>query len=175
MQDLVTERFELRILKPDSHSLSNYLKWIRDRESNPFIHGINELETLENLIGYVNEKNQMNNALLLGIFLKGSLEHIGNVKLEPILPDYTATIGILVGEESWRGKGVGFEVLSEVLNYAFTALSLQMIKLGVNEKNFAAIELYKKLGFTNSELSLSQESFEMRIDAVTWLSDNNFN
>ena len=169
----MTERFELRILKPESQSLSNYLRWMRDRKSNPFIHGINEFETLENLVDYINEKNRLNSAMLLGIFLKGSSEHIGNVKLEPILPDYTATIGILVGEENWRGKGVGFEVLSEVLNYAFNDLNLQLIRLGVDKKNISAIKLYKKLGFTNSELSFSQESFEMRIDPATWLSDNN--
>jgi hypothetical protein len=65
--------------------------------------------------------------------------HIGNVKLEPIIPRKSAAIGILIGEENWRSKGVGFEVITRVLEYCFTDLELELVELGVDKKNLKAI------------------------------------
>ncbi len=58
----------------------------------------------------------------------------------------TAWIGIDIGEEIGRGKGVGFpamQYLEEQINFA----GYQRIELGVFEFNAKAIKLYQKLGY----------------------------
>lgn len=145
--ELTTERFLLRSIDPEVDNFEDYLLWMRDEESNPYIQSVNINITFEELRDYVSSKNESNNALLFGIFLSNTSKHIGNVKLEPIHPKEEATLGILIGEQEWRGKGVGFEVISRIIDYSFNELKLNRIKLGVDRSNRAAVKLYEKLGF----------------------------
>lgn len=161
---LETNRFLLKSLSPAQDSFENYLSWMKNGESNPFIQGVNVDLSTQDLVDYVSEKNISETALLLGIFVMSSNTHIGNVKLEPILPKKSATIGILIGEESWRGKGVGFEVISRVLDFCFIDLELEFVELGVNKNNLRAINLYTRLGFIESDQEPnSSESIRMSI------------
>lgn len=159
-----SERFVIKSLTAEVDELKVYLSWMRNKKANPFIEGVNENFTSQKLIDYVLEKNDSNTALLLGIFVKPNKTHIGNIKLEPIIPRKSAVIGILIGEEDWRGKGVGFEVMSRVLVYCFKNLELETVELGVNKKNIAAINLYSRIGFIeNTEASSTSESIKMSI------------
>jgi RimJ/RimL family protein N-acetyltransferase len=143
---------------------------MRDVKSNRFIQGANKNISLENLHRYVDEKNQSPNSLLLGIFHRETSKHIGNLKLEPIFFGLDATLGILIGEEAWRGKGVGFEVINRVIEYSFERFKLNKINLGVDPNNIAAINLYKKVGFKTIELSSSSCSITMELTATSWVS-----
>ena len=162
--EISSERFVIKSLTPEIDELEVYLSWMRNKNANPFIHGINENFSSQELVDYVSEKNFSSTALLLGIFVKPDDTHIGNVKLEPIIPRKSAVIGILVGEEDWRGKGVGFEVMTRVLEYCFKDLKLEKVELGVNKKNIAAINLYSRIGFVeNADALNSSESIKMSI------------
>lgn len=161
---LASNRFLLKSLSPTQDNFENYLSWMKNGESNPFIQGVNIDLSTQDLVDYVSEKNISETALLLGIFVMSSNTHIGNIKLEPILPRKSATIGILIGEESWRGKGVGFEVISRVLDFCFIDLGLELVELGVNKNNLRAINLYTRLGFIESDQEQnSSESIRMSI------------
>jgi RimJ/RimL family protein N-acetyltransferase len=68
-------------------------------------------------------------------------------------PDYlfkkesgTAWIGITIGEESGRGKGIGHLAL-QYLEEQIRLQGLKRIELGVFEFNANAIKLYQKLGY----------------------------
>jgi len=104
--------------------------------------------TLESLESYIAEKNRSKDALLLGIFDKVSSIHVGNVKLEPILPGQDACLGIFIGSNEMRGKTFGFDTIQLLSNFAKTEYSLKSIYLGVNVNNHAAMKLYQKLGFS---------------------------
>jgi [ribosomal protein S5]-alanine N-acetyltransferase len=143
---------------------------MRDINSNSFIQSVSGSTTRESLISYIKAKEESEFALLFGIFTKNDFEHIGNVKLEPLILADSATIGILIGEESWRGRGVGFEVLSKLVNFAFTDLKLKRVDLGVHVQNFAAVNLYKKLGFTINSPNPSSEALKMELDSTSWFS-----
>lgn len=163
---LETSRFLLKSLSPTQDSFENYLLWMQNSDSNPFIQGVNVNLSTQDLVDYVSEKNVSETALLLGIFVIADGTHIGNIKLEPVYPRKSATIGILIGEETWRGKGVGFEVMSRVLEYCFKDLKLDIVELGVNKKNIAAINLYSRIGFKErAEASSSSESIKMSIQS----------
>jgi RimJ/RimL family protein N-acetyltransferase len=166
--ELTSERFIIKSLSPEIDELKGYLSWMRNKNANPYIQGINENFSSQDLADYISEKNDSTSALLLGIFVKPEDAHIGNVKLEPIIPRKSAAIGILIGEESWRGKGAGFEVITRVLEFCFTDLELELIELGVNKKNLKAINLYTRLGFIEDrQESNSHESIRMSISKLS--------
>ncbi len=72
----------------------------------------------------------------------------------------TAWIGILIGEEIARGRGVGFHAM-EYLEEEIKRQGLTRIELGVFEFNTNAIKLYQKLGY--NEIA--------RIDGFTFWND----
>ncbi len=162
--ELSSERFVIRSLSPEIDELKGYLSWMRNKRANPFIQGVSESYSSEELVAYINEKNDSEVALLFGIFVNPENTHIGNIKLEPILARKSATLGILIGEESWRGKGVGFEVISRVLEFCFKDLELEYVELGVSKNNLKAMHLYTRLGFIESNQEPnSSESIMMSI------------
>ncbi len=58
----------------------------------------------------------------------------------------TAWIGITIGEEIGRGKGIGYHAL-QYLEEQIKAQGLKRMELGVFEFNTNAIKLYQKLGY----------------------------
>ena len=59
----------------------------------------------------------------------------------------TCTFGLLIGEETARGRGYGSEVARLMLDYAFTALGLHSVWLRVYDYNPGAARAYSKAGF----------------------------
>ena len=58
----------------------------------------------------------------------------------------TAWIGITIGEESGRGKGIGYQAL-RYLEGQIKSAGLKRIELGVFEFNAHAVKLYQKSGY----------------------------
>lgn len=58
-----------------------------------------------------------------------------------------AQFRILMGDPEYYGKGIGTKVTKSVVEYGFERLNLEMIYLGVNKENLAAIKVYKNSGF----------------------------
>lgn len=59
----------------------------------------------------------------------------------------TAVVYIGIGDESYRGQGIGLEALGLTLEFGFQELNLHRIQLTVLSYNKPAITLYEKLGF----------------------------
>jgi RimJ/RimL family protein N-acetyltransferase len=55
---------------------------------------------------------------------------------------------VLIGHPSLRGKGMGTQMVKSLLNLGFDRLELHRIDLVVFDFNRAAINCYKKAGFT---------------------------
>ena len=143
---ITTQRFLLRPLIADDVG-NNYLSWLNTKES-AYIEYVRNHSTMEELKAYVSERENRRNVLFLGIFTKKK-QHIGNIKYEPI--DFklkTATMGILIGDSNWRGKGVAIEVIKASAHYLSDRYGVKTIILGVNQNNHAAKSVYKKIGFT---------------------------
>ncbi|WP_102399772.1 GNAT family N-acetyltransferase [Haloimpatiens massiliensis] len=58
-----------------------------------------------------------------------------------------AVIYIGIGDDEYRGKGIGKEALALTMNFGFQELNLHRIQLNVLSYNKPAINLYEKLGF----------------------------
>ena len=75
-------------------------------------------------------------------------ELLGNIGFNDIdSVNKSGTLGIMLGNEKYYGKGYGKEALMLLLDYGFSFLNLRNIALYVFEYNEIAYNLYKKVGF----------------------------
>jgi RimJ/RimL family protein N-acetyltransferase len=103
-----------------------------------------ELITLTELKKYVAEKVANPRVYFYGIFLKNTLEHIGNIKYEKEVKSKKYFMGILIGNKTWHGRGVAVEVVAATKNFH---VNVKEVYLVVNYKNIMAIDAYVKCGF----------------------------
>ena len=130
-----TNRFNLRLLN-ESDASERYLSWFEDKMSKQYI--AYSSSSISSLREYINSKNTASDCILWGIFFK----------YEPIdQKSGQATMGILIGEPAWRGKGVAAEVITATARCLMEQLSISEIILGVDANNIPAIKSYEKLGF----------------------------
>jgi Acetyltransferases, including N-acetylases of ribosomal proteins len=149
MKDVVieTDRFLLRSLI-ESDVDGHYLGWLNGPNKNQYIVYSSQERSIEEIQNYVSQRIDDDSVMFLGIFLRKSGKHIGNIKYEPI--DYSnsvATMGILLGESTWRGKGVAGEVIKASAKFLKKTYGIKYINLGVSRNNIAAIRAYEKIGF----------------------------
>lgn len=154
---LVGERIYLSPV--DENDAEKYTKWLSDRKvtdgirkTRKNVNPVGEREWLRSIL----EKGEYT----FGIIDKETEELIGNCGIMNINEiDGTATLGIFIGEEDKRGKGLGKETLELLLDYGFNQLRLHNIDLGVFSFNKQAINCYKNVGF--KEYGRRHESYFM--------------
>ena len=136
----------LQVLDEEKNATHDYCDWLNDSEVNKYLE--TKEATIDELKQYIRDKNNDPNCLFLGVFLKENNKHVGNIKLEPIeFDEKRATLGILIGNKEYWGKGIGTEATKLLVNYAFNTLDLIEVNLGVISDNKAALEVYKNAGF----------------------------
>lgn len=124
-----------------------YVEWFCDRKTSDGLTQTAKLLSVEAEREWI-EKTLKNNEYIFSIIDAQSDKLIGNCGIHDIkYKDRTATLGIFIGEESNRSKGIGSEVLTLLLDYGFNMLNLHNIKLDVFSFNERAIACYKKVGF----------------------------
>ena len=157
-----TERFQLKTLTVDD-ATEEYLSWFSSsKEVGEYIAYAKTNADINKLRQYVKEREDREDVLFLGIFTDSG-QHIGNIKYEPInLKDKSATMGILIGDKEWRGKGVATEVIKDSGKYLKVNYKIKYIDLGVNKDNIAAVSAYKKMKF--KVIKKTDHGFMMRLN-----------
>jgi len=162
-----TQRFILKELTK-ADATSRYLSWLNDENTSQYI--THTQAQLSELAEYIDQHFHNPHCLFLGIFAEASdgLAHIGNVKYESMaaFPNI-ATMGILIGETNWHGKGVAKEVIEASLPLVKSTLHASMVNLGVEKSNVAAVKAYEKIGFEISKkphYHFDDEALEMDIN-----------
>jgi RimJ/RimL family protein N-acetyltransferase len=69
-----------------------------------------------------------------------------------------AELGVLIGDQSYRGKGYGTDAVKTLCRFGFWELNLHKIKASVFDFNIAALRSYEKCGFV-VEGTLKNELF----------------
>lgn len=138
-----TQRFMLKPLAATDAS-ERYLTWINHHDTAKYLthNGL----SLSQLRDYIVANSQDNNCYFWGIF--NHAEHIGNIKYQRMSNyHHVATLGILIGEQNWQGKGVAGEVINATLHYLKTHSDIEQVNLGVDSSNTAAVKAYRNIGF----------------------------
>jgi RimJ/RimL family protein N-acetyltransferase len=146
--NIMSERIVLGPLRLDLLTL--YLRWINDVSTQRTLSPTVRLFTLE-------EEQSWYEARVMAagrteesftIYERESMQPIGTTSWNEInYRQRTATYGILIGEPSYRGRGLGTEVTRLMLDYAFTVLGMHNVLLNVWEFNPAGQRAYTKAGF----------------------------
>lgn len=88
---------------------------------------------------------QRNDRETFGIFDERD-EFIGTTELYDVHGG-TATLGIIIGEKTHWSKGYGPEAMRALLDYAFTHLGLELVRLETFGDNLRAQSAFRKVGF----------------------------
>jgi [ribosomal protein S5]-alanine N-acetyltransferase len=146
---ICTERLILRSLTNEDVGLS-YLDWFQDTEILKYLEvRFSPPNSVKELWQFVKQTNESPNDLLLGIFLKDSFHHIGNIKLGPINhTHYRSDVGFIVGDRNYWGKGFATEAIQAITSYAFCEFNLSKIVAGCYEANIGSARALVKAGFT---------------------------
>lgn len=137
----------LRPYKPcDADNITTWLKseyafrqWSADRyEKYPI--------TAEDMNAYYD--NDKNNPRIWGLTAFDGNGILGHLTMRYPKDTYgEIRLGFVIVDDSKRQKGLGKEMLSLAIKYAFEILMADKISLGVFENNIPAIKCYKSCGF----------------------------
>lgn len=125
-----------------------YASWLNDQPTTLFMASGRFPVTVTDLKAYINHYMKLRNGMLFGIFLKKGKRHVGNITLHQI--DYQnrfGEIGIILGEKSMRGKGIGTEAIRLVVEHAFLKLNLHKVGAGIVHGNVGSLKAFQKAGF----------------------------
>ena len=157
---LQTDRMILQPLTRDAAE-GAYLKWMNDPEVMRFTESRFRSHKAGDLRGYIQQMNDSQDNLLLGMFTGQDQAHIGNIKLGPINPHHArADIGIILGLKEYWGQGLATEAIRAVSEHALGPLGLHRVTAGIYANNIGSIKAFRKAGFRD----------EARLEGY-WLSD----
>lgn len=143
-----------------SDATEEYLSWLNDEETTRGLASGVFPSSIEALKKFVEGVSSRKDVVMFAICDKTNDKHIGNIKLDNFdWVSRTCELGILIGNKSYWGKGIGREVCTAVIRYAFEDLNIRKVVLAVYENNPAAIKLYEKIGF-QQEGRLRKQVFE---------------
>ncbi len=137
------EKIFLREMQ-ESDISEQFILWLHDPEVNEFLEVRHSLPNLETQQLYVSECKASTTKLYLGIFTL-SEELIGSVALNSYEIN-KIEIGLMIGEKSLQGQGIGTEVVRIVTNWA-ELQGFREITAGYLQGNRRSARLFSGSGF----------------------------
>ena len=133
----------LRELSVDD--LASLVAWRNDPEVT--LHLSDRIKTLDEAEKWLRRVTGNVNNRILAIESEGNL--VGYCFVEGVdMVNRRCEVGIVIGAVDCWGKGIGREVLSELLRYCFKELGLHRVFAVVTEGNSRSIRLLERSGFT---------------------------
>ncbi len=131
----------------ESDATRRYVGWLNDPEINQYLESRFETWTAQKLRRYIRRMMRDRRTVFMGILLKDSRRHIGNVKLDINPVHGLGVIGILLGDKTCWGKGYATEVLNLLSRYAFDKLGLHKLGAGTYASNRGSVRAFLKAGY----------------------------
>lgn len=149
-----TERLIIKNLTVDELS-SDYLSWLTKKSNLRYIVSAKQTKSLEDLKNYLKTQNDKKDVIFLGLFDRYTSLHIGNIKFEQVnLVKKYAVVGILIGNDNYKGIGIVGEVFANTFQFLNQKLDITKFLLGVNTNNIPAIKAYNRIGFRESNSNI---------------------
>ena len=127
-----------------------YFKWLRNYNNIKYIYRLEYLKSLsfDSVKNHINLILNSSDNSLLAIYENENSNFIGTLKIGHInWRTGIADIGIMIGDENFKGKGLSKESITIACDYAFKWLGLRKITAGTFENNFPMIKCFEKVGF----------------------------
>lgn len=144
---MTTSRLYLRPVTADDVSVG-YLQALND----PEVVGLTEARHVQwdrqAVLDYIAQSNREGISQFLGIFLKDSDQHIGNIRLFNFSSVHRRLeLSIIIFDKSQWSKGYGTEALQAVSQYVFEVLRFTRICADYYAPNAASARMFEKAGF----------------------------
>ncbi len=141
-QNLYLRQFSVADITQD------YINALNDQEVVGLTEARHQKWDEESVKKYVRESNVDGVSQLIGIFLRESAKHIGNIRLSNFSVRHRrAELGIMIWDKSQWSKGYGAESLMAITDYAFNELKLHKICADYYSINVASAKMFEKAGF----------------------------
>lgn len=139
------EKVSLALLRDDDEAIEKYLAWLSDESYNAWI-----LQS-GNALNRKGERDWIASCSAserrFSIIDNASQEMVGNCSVRLSKDGCTASLGILIGEHSAQGRGLGTEVVRMLVKFSFDNLRAHRVELSVCADNERARRCYETAGF----------------------------
>lgn len=129
-----------------------YVGWFERSAVTRYLETTNP-QSPDSLAKYIDRINASPAEALFGIFAETPPSHIGNIKLGPIAQRHRrASVGLIIGEPGFWGRGLGRRAIDLVAGYAFTELRLEKLTAGCVVANQGSRRAFAAAGFKEEAL-----------------------
>ena len=126
----------------------NWWKWFNDTEVTLFMNKGISKNTIKKQLSFYEKINKSENDIIFAICDLSSSKHIGTIGLHKIdKKNKTAQFGIVIGEKSFWGKGIGSLSWQAVIDYGFKNIKLKNINTTIFDLNKSSMRIAEKIGF----------------------------
>lgn len=142
------ERVRLRHNEPSD--LERYVEWVNDPEVRAGLEFFLPMSSDEEQAWYEAslERDPEERPFAIDFRLGDDWIHVGGCGLFNFdHPARRAELGIMIGDKTRWGQGIGLDAMETLLRFAFDNLNLNRVFLRVFDHNVRAQNLYRKLGF----------------------------
>jgi [ribosomal protein S5]-alanine N-acetyltransferase len=143
-----TPAAELFVLQ-EADATEEYVGWLNNPNVNRFLESRFAVHTRESVREFIRRHLLDPGSLFCGIrSVAHSRKHVGNIKLSPIAWNVgQAEIGIMIGDETAWGKGLGTEAIRMMADIARAELGLRKLTAGCYEGNVGSQSAFRRAGF----------------------------
>ncbi len=140
------DAIELFLLEP-SHVSTDYVAWLNDPDMNRFLESRFVTHDEKSVREFVANCLANPDVLFLGVRARESGKHVGNIKLEINRTHQRAEVGILIGDPTMQGRGIGTRAIRRVVEIARDELGLRKLTAGCYASNKGSERAFLKAGF----------------------------
>lgn len=134
--------------KPEVSDADDLLSVKNNKEAGRLLGGFKEGYTRDEILKWIDFHRSKADEMLYVIYDITLQKVVGHVGLYDINHRIRKTeFGILIGEDSCRGKGYGSLCLRYMLHVGFMEMGMNRIELTLLDGNMSALNLYEKFGF----------------------------
>lgn len=128
--------------------IPQYQAWINDLSVNRFLVTVGMPMSVDQEVEWYEGLQRNSSIAIFTIYERSTYRPIGNCNLHKIdHRNRTAELGIAIGEQDARGRGLGTAAVRLLCDWGFNALDLNSIMLETYEWNIAGQKAYAKVGF----------------------------
>jgi ribosomal-protein-alanine N-acetyltransferase len=149
------------------HISDTYLSWLNDPDVVRYSNQRFYCHSHQSSSAYL-KTFDFSDAILLAIHLTGTEKYIGTMSVYFSVVHQTADIGMLIGEKSCWGQGIGQDAWSTMLNLLLYTAKVRKITGGTLRSNSAMARIMTKSGMSSDGVRSCQEIFENKPEDIIY-------
>lgn len=137
-------------------NFDSYLEWLNDPAVFKFLEADSKKSSVKEIQDYINLQNKEGSIFLPVLYISNNA-HIGNLKIYNFRNENNlklCTYSRVIGDRSYWGMGLGYELGFLALDYCFNILNIDRVEAACHSSNLAAIKSNLRLGFIESHKNL---------------------